>query len=73
MFAAIVGFFGGIFNFFSKIIPMLGAYMAGKKAAKADVLENTIEAKTEAEKVGQEVEDELKKKPVGDYIRDNDI
>lgn len=73
MWSAILGFFGGIFSFIGKVVPMIGAYFAGKKAAKAEVLENTIKAKTEAEQVGQTVKDELRKKPVGDYIRDNDI
>ena len=73
----VAGAFGSAFSkladSFSKYAPMIGAYFAGKKAAKAEVLDNTIEAKNEAEEAGQKVEDELRDKPTGDYIRDNDI
>ena len=77
MMSVIVGAVGGFLSkaaeSVGKYLPMIGAYFAGKKAAKAEVIENTLEAKNEAEEVGQEIKDELREKPTGDYIRDNDI
>lgn len=77
MWTTIASVFGGalskLMSSVAKYAPMIGAYIAGKKSAKSDVVENTLEAKNEADEAGQKVEDELRDKPTGDYIRDNDI
>ena len=71
--APLMGVFGKLLGGLVKFLPFLAAFRAGKKSAQAEVTENTLEAREEAEDAGQEVKDELREKPVGDYIRDNEI
>ena len=71
--APVLGILGKLIGGLTKFLPFLAAFRAGKKSAQAEVTENTLEAKEEAEDAGQKVKDELRDKPVGDYIRDNEI
>lgn len=71
--APLLGALGKVAEGVMKALPFVAAFFAGKKVAEAKVTENNLEAKVEVEKAGQEVKDELRETPVGDYIRKNDI
>ena len=71
--SGVLGFFGKLVEGLMKHAPVIAAFFAGKKVAEAKVTENNLEAKIKAEEEGQKVKDELREKPVSDYIRKNDI
>ncbi|NJO64299.1 MAG: hypothetical protein HC836_40870 [Richelia sp. RM2_1_2] len=71
--APILGVLGKVAEGLVKLLPFIATFFAGKKMAEASITENSLEIKNKVEEVGQKVEDELKTKSTGDYIRNNDI